>query len=264
MRRTKDTKDILRLAVCSDLRSNILNSLNEEKKSLAQLRDGLKISSTTAIHALRELEKSNLTFEDKDRNYSLTEIGRIIALKLIDFSTTAEVLKRHERFWLEHDLSGIPVNLLKNLTALYNSELIQSTVTPDSVQRFITEIFRSAKEEILGISPIVTLDWAKAVIERANSGIKVSLITTDNVLKISHEDKFKNFSPIHHPNIYLWVNNDLRLGLISNKETMGLTLIDIKSNILDIDKILASNDPVALKWGESLFNGLKKKSQKLR
>src|SRR3972149_8584971 len=97
--------DIHRLAVCSDLRRNLLFSLFEGNKSLSKLRDGLKISSTTAIHSLRDLEKGNLTFQDKNKNYSLTNIGRIIAMKLIDFSNAAEVLKKQEKFWLEHDLS---------------------------------------------------------------------------------------------------------------------------------------------------------------
>ena len=108
MSKIENYHDIHRLAVCSDLRRNILFSLFEGNKSLGNLRDGLKISSTTAIHALKDLEKGNLTFQDKNKNYSLTNIGRIIAMKLIDFSNAAEVLKKQEKFWLEHDLSGIP------------------------------------------------------------------------------------------------------------------------------------------------------------
>ncbi|SNQ60423.1 hypothetical protein [Candidatus Methanoperedens nitratireducens] len=89
-----NTEDLLRLAICSDLRKNILISLIEGKKSLADLRDEMNISSTTAIHALKELEKGNLTYQDKNRDYSLTIIGRIIAMKLLDFSETADTLKK--------------------------------------------------------------------------------------------------------------------------------------------------------------------------
>lgn len=257
-------KDILRLAVCSEMRSNILISLNEGKKSLGELRKELNIVATTALHALRELEENGLVLEDKDRRYLLTDIGRIIVLKLIDFSNAAEVLEKHKRFWLEHDLSGIPVNFLKKLDVLYNSELIQSTITPDRVQRFIIGIFESAEEEIIGISPIVTLDWAEAIFERANSNVKISLIITDDVLKISSENKFKNYSPISHPNIHLWINNNLRLSIVSNRKTMALSLFNNKRRSLDINEILACSDPAALKWSERLFNEFKKKSQKFK
>ncbi|MCD6456079.1 MAG: hypothetical protein J7K81_04745, partial [Methanophagales archaeon] len=46
-------QNTLRLAVCSDLRRNLLICLKEGKKALSELRVELEISSTTAIHALR-------------------------------------------------------------------------------------------------------------------------------------------------------------------------------------------------------------------
>jgi predicted transcriptional regulator len=60
--------NIQRLAVCSALRRNILMSLYADKKLLSHLRDELEISSTTAIHALKKIEKYNLTFQDNDKN----------------------------------------------------------------------------------------------------------------------------------------------------------------------------------------------------
>lgn len=82
MKTNSNIQDIHRLVICSDLRKNILISLNDGNKELFDLRESLKISSTTAIHALKELEKYNLTFQDKNKNYALTNIGRIIVLKL--------------------------------------------------------------------------------------------------------------------------------------------------------------------------------------
>ena len=110
-----NTRDMLHLTACSDLRRNILISMIEQDKSLGDLREGLKISSTTALHALKELEKNNLTFQQKNKNYALTNIGRIITLKLVDFSNAAEVMRKHERFWLDHDISGIPEHLMEKI-----------------------------------------------------------------------------------------------------------------------------------------------------
>ena len=95
MRKKLDSRDLHRLVICSDLRKNLLMCLNEDKKSLGDLRNELDISSTTAIHALRELEKSNLVFQDKDKNYALTKIGRILILKVADFSNAVDVIKKH-------------------------------------------------------------------------------------------------------------------------------------------------------------------------
>lgn len=125
MRKKMESRDLLRLVICSDLRKNLLICLNEDKKSLGDLRNELNISSTTAIHALRELEKSNLVFQDRDKNYALTKIGRILTLKVADFSNAVDVLKKYERFWLEHDLTGIPEHMMEKIGWLKNSNVIQ-------------------------------------------------------------------------------------------------------------------------------------------
>lgn len=119
-----DMLAILRMAVCSDLRRNLLISLNEGKKSLGDLRDKLQISSSTAIHALRELERNDFALQNKNRDYLLTDIGRIIALKLLDFSNAAVALEKHKKFWIQHDLAGIPDHLLEKIGWLKDSMII--------------------------------------------------------------------------------------------------------------------------------------------
>jgi predicted transcriptional regulator len=64
--------ELLRLLICSDLRKKLLLALNNGTTSLADLREATGASSTAAIHALRELEKERLTFQDGKRNYLLT------------------------------------------------------------------------------------------------------------------------------------------------------------------------------------------------
>jgi len=114
----------LHLAACSDLRRRILIALKNGKKPLRELRDSLGVSSTTAIHALRELEKDNLLFQAEDRGYALTNIGEVMVLKLVGIIDVIEVLKKHEDFWLEHDLSGIAPHLLDKMVYDRNSALI--------------------------------------------------------------------------------------------------------------------------------------------
>ncbi len=116
-KKTKPTafQNTIRLSTCSQLRSDILISLKRGRKELRDFRTELGVSSTTAIHALRELEKDNLVFQDEDRNYALTKIGEVVALKLADFIDTIEVLKTHEDFWFTHDLSGIPEHLMEKI-----------------------------------------------------------------------------------------------------------------------------------------------------
>jgi len=152
-------QNTLRLAACSDLRRNLLISLKEGKKPLSELRVELEVSSTTAIHALRELEKNNLVFQDVDKDYALTKIGEIVALKLSDFIAAIEVLKKHEVFWLTHDLSGIPPQLLEKIGWLRDSTLAEDTSTDIfKVHLNFVNLLKKAKE-IKGVSSIFVPDY---------------------------------------------------------------------------------------------------------
>ncbi|MCJ7639368.1 MAG: hypothetical protein MUO70_05745 [Euryarchaeota archaeon] len=84
--------DVARLLICSDLRKNIILSLNHGATTLAELREATGASSTAAIHALRELEKQSLTLQDGGRNYLLSSSGKIVALHLESFVQTVDVI----------------------------------------------------------------------------------------------------------------------------------------------------------------------------
>jgi predicted transcriptional regulator len=174
----------LHLAACSDLRRRILIALKTGKKPLRELRDPLGVSSTTAIHALRELEKDNLVFQAEDRGYALTKIGEVMVLKLVDIIDAIEVLKKHEDFWLEHDLSGIPLRLLDKIGALSNSSLIADT-TADIFKSHtsLLQILETANE-VKGIYPVFHLDYLKIFEELVKRRrIDVELIVTNEVLE---------------------------------------------------------------------------------
>jgi len=248
-------QDIHRLAVCSDLRRNILINLNEGKKPLGNLRDCLKISSTTAIHALRELEKYNLTFQDKNKNYSLTNIGRIIALKLLDFSSTAEVLKKHERFWLEHDLGGIPPHLLEKIGWLRDSNLVVISEldiikTHDS---YITYI-KTAKW-IKGVSPIFSSDYTNIFKEMIEKNVSTQLILTVAVLNKLVDaiglDRLENLISNYHLEIFV-TDENLRVAFSITDAFLSLGLFT-NNGVYDIAYDLISTDDFAVRWGYELF-----------
>ncbi len=59
-KKQQNIQNRIRLAVCSELRRKILGTLRDDKKALRELRKTVDVSSTTAIHAVRDLEKANL------------------------------------------------------------------------------------------------------------------------------------------------------------------------------------------------------------
>ncbi len=242
-----------------------MSRLTEEKVLVALLKGGYSIQELE-----REVKRNRRTIyrvidrlegfvqREKRGRYALTPLGEVLAQKAQEYMKLKELLERHRSFWLSHEFRAIPEPLLLELGALHNSHIVSTGVTPDRAIKTITLAFKNAKERIIGISPIVTLEWARAIVEQADAGVKISLITTEDVLKMQKEKEFRKYSPVNHKNIDLIINNDIKLGFMSNMESVALALFNDRG--LDFQNILVSKDPKAVEWGEKLFRYYKESS----
>ena len=246
--------NIQRLAVCSDLRRNILISLYADQKSLGHLRDELKISSTTAIHALKELEKYNLTFQDKNKNYLLTNIGRIIAVKLLDFNDAAEVLEKHKEFWLGHDMSGIPEYLIEKIGWLIDSELIKDTeIDIFNVHSNFIHLLKNAKE-IRGVSSIYVPEFTSLFQELVSKKIDVQLILSNEVLEKIDEATLNQLITKSKPNFNLFImNKNLKAAITVTDYFLSIGLFRMDGTY-DYSNDLVSYSKEAIAWGNEFFN----------
>lgn len=260
----KIIRNTLHLAACSDLRRRILIALKTGKKPLRELRDPLGVSSTTAIHALRELKKANLVFQAEDRGYALTKIGEVMVLKLVDIMDAIEVLEKHEDFWLVHDLSGIPLPLLDKIGALSNSSLLSDT-TADIFKSHTTllQILETANE-VKGIYPVFHLDYLKLLEELVKRRrIDVELIVTNDVLEdivglMETEEAFKSF--LQEPNLSLFaMNEDIKLALTLTDSIFYLGFF-ADNGVYDRNSALIGDDEKALSWGRELHEHYRKLS----
>ncbi len=265
LKECEDSLAVLRLAICSDLRRNILVSLDEEGKSLSDLRSELQISSSTAIHALRELEKSDLVFQDEYRNYLLTNIGSIIAIKLLDFSSAAEVLKEHRRFWIEHDLTGIPNYMLEKIGWLNNSKVIQ--IDPlDIVKTHSSYIsFIKKAKWVKGVSPIFSPDYPSVFNELIESNVDIEIILTDAVLKRLVDaigwGNLKDLINNHYLKLLI-ADKDLKVAFTATNDILSLGLFTT-NGVYDVKYDLVSTDERAVRWGAELFEYYREKATPL-
>lgn len=260
-------KNTLHLASCSNLRRNIMISLKGGKKQLGELRDDLKVSSTTAIHALRELEKGTLIFQGEDRAYALTIIGEIIALKLEDYINAIDTLKKHEKFWLEHDLRDIPVALLEKIGDLSKSVLLSDTPT-DTFKSHTTYIqILEHATEVHGIYPIFNLEYfeiLKDLVRRKK--IDVEIIVTNEVLDsigglIETEEPVKDF--FEDPNFALFaVDEPIKIALTLTDSVFYLGLF-ARNGLYDYNRALLSDDQTALSWGKALYAHYRRLSEEV-
>lgn len=259
-----DNNDIHRLVVCSDLRRNILLSLNEGTKSLRFIRDGLKISSTTAIHALKELEKADITFQEKNKKYSLTNIGKFVALKVLDFNNAAQVLKKHHRFWLDHDLGGIPPIQMEKIGWLKDSDLVE--IDPlDLVKTFGSYLaFIKTAKWVKGVSPIYSADYEKIFNEVIQKNISIQLILTGAVFKKLTDtmglDILNNL--IHNYSLEIFISDEnIKVAFTLSDTHLSFGLFS-NNGIYDVTQDLICSGDFAVRWGYELFEYYKGRSKK--
>jgi len=258
------TRDILHLAVCSGLRMTIILSLKKGKKSLGDLRSELEVSSTTAIHALRALEKNNITMQDKDKKYMLTKLGEIMALKLLDFSNAAEVLKKHERFWLEHDLSGIPEHLLEKIGWLKDSTIVEDIPTDIfKSHTYFLELIKKSKV-IRGFSSIYHPEYPELIEELVNRKVDVEIIVTSKVFEKILETAKKTLKKIlYSENFSLFVlNEEVKIAFTLTDSVLHIGLFS-NDGTYDYNKDIISDNEKAISWGRLLYEHYFNKSKKV-
>ena len=246
-RQLKNIQDIF----ASKMQISLLLSFVEGAKNLKELELLTRSRSQNLLPKIGGLVKNGILKKCERGIYRATPAGEIIISKILDIIDTCEILKNE--FWLSHNLNAIPKPLLSNLSALNNSQFLQSEVTLDVAQRATIQFLENSKKNIWSISPVVTLGWAKTIIHRANHGVKVSIITTEKVLKTADTEEFKRFSPLNNSNIQLWIYNDLGLAFMSDEELIALALPDKRSNVLDLQDFLICESPEAVAWGKQLF-----------
>jgi len=260
----KNMQNTLRLATCSGLRRSIIIFLQTGKKALSELRNDLGVSSTTVIHALRELEKDNLIFQDETRNYALTKIGEVIALKLSDFIDVIDVLKKHEDFWLTHDLNGIPPHLLEKIGWLKDSTIVKDTATDifKSHSNFIN-LLEDVKE-MRGVSSIFVPDYPHLFEELIlKKKADVELILTKEVLEKIDEEILKEIFADKSSKFKLYITGkDIRACFTVSDYFMALGLFRVDETY-DYSRDLVSYSRDAIRWGRELFEWYLKRAKRV-
>lgn len=252
--------DLLKFLTSSNVRTSILLSLNESSKNLTDLKQELNLESSTVIHSTNKLEKRDLIFKNGE-NYNLSQTGKIFALKLVNLIKTMDTVKNHEKLWLNHEIEGIPEDLLLKIGELRNSILIKPEPTDiNKPHTTFTQLLQSSKK-LKGVSPVFHLDFAEIVAALVSEGANVQLIFTEVILEkvinsipkeILLKDNFK---------VYL-INEEVKeaFAVTNSFLSFGLFLMD---GLYDYSTDLVSEDKDAIAWGELLFEYYLQKSKRI-
>lgn len=246
---------ILHLLACSDLRKSLAEALRGGKSlTLSHLSEQVGASSPAAVHALRELAKEDLTYQDEKRNYLLTNIGEIVMRKLEETNVTINALSKNKQFWLEHDLSGLPVGLLDKVGSLEHSITISST--PTDLFKIVSTFFMLLEnaKEVRGVSPIFIPDLPTNFIKLVAKGIDIKLVVTPEVLEAI-------LNTTERTELKEALKGNLKIYTIETQPSVAFTVTDYflelgffrPDKTYDWSNELISYSEDSLNWGRELF-----------
>ncbi|MHC1631845.1 MAG: helix-turn-helix transcriptional regulator [Methanotrichaceae archaeon] len=239
----------------------VLLCLKDENKNIGELVREIGFRNTTILHAINRMIKSD-TVTRIEHGYKLTNLGKIQACFLDDMINLVTVLEEHKNFWLTHDMSGIPTELLKKIGMLAQSDIITSDygVPLKAQENFISELMKS--KEIHGVSPINIPGYSDAITIPIKNGAKVDLILTEDILEIISKE-------YHNLTRKLLECDNFKLYKIDASITVAFTVTDSLLSLglyrldgyYDLGNDLICRGEYAVAWGLELFEYYRKRSE---
>ena len=261
-----DKNDDLNLSflVLSGKRENLVRLLNKGPKTLQEIKNSLNVTSSGIIPEIRKLEEKRL-IQQKEREYSLTEIGEVVAESISRVERNIHVFNRDLKFWNEHRIEGIPKEFRLRLYELGNYEIIRSTTTDIlRPQNEYLKILLKAKK-FKGVSSVLHPQYPKYVIDLADNGVPVSLIVTRKLFKVINEnfgEYLKRGINYDNANIFICDEN-IKFSFSVTDFFLSMRLF-LKDDTYDFYQNIVSFDESAVKWGEDLFSYYEVRSKKVR
>lgn len=253
---------LLSVLTFSEKRKGLLFLLQEEPRTLSDIKEHFDVRSPEILPRLKEMENTNLIYRE-DGLYYLTPIGKVAARHFEPFLKTLNAIEVNESFWKKHDLSNIPENLLDRIKDLGECKIEkdENEYIYDSHIHFLDNV--TASSHFMGFSSIFLPHYPSLFLEMARKGIAVSIIVTPNVffkLKSGHSEEINEFLEFEKTELYL--ADSFKIAFVATDKFFSLSLF-FKNGTYDPQNDLVGFSPDALVWGEDLFNYYREKSMKI-
>ena len=260
-------ENMLKMLMSSGIKYRIVVALSGGPRSLGELHGMVGSTKSTISHALSDLMDENLVFQDpENKKYGLTNIGYLVYLQIRNVTEALETIRKFEDFWLNHDLSGIPSELLLQIGDLKDCEL--HVTTPDYLRlphEVYMELIKTSKW-IRGVSPILFSDYPGEFLDLAfGKDVDIEIITTKKVYKrlieLARPEEVERVRDL--PNVRLYViEEDPKVAFTVTDNFLSLGLF-FPNGTYDMMTDMMGRSERAKKWGLELFEYYKRNSERV-
>jgi len=178
------------------------------------------------------------------------------------------VLKKHEDFWLTHDLRGIPEQLLEKIGWLKNLTLAEDTSTDIfKVHLNFINLLKNAKE-IKGVSSIFVPDYPLLFVDLViKKKADVQLVMTEEVfnkmLEMTNQKLLKKAIKDENFKLKLYtVEENINAAFTVTDYFLSFGLFHVDGTY-DYNRDIISYDRKGIKWGRELFEWYLKRAERV-
>jgi len=257
---------LLELLCRSQVRKEILFKLKEGPKTLRELEKAVPAKKEVLARELKKTEKAGLTHRDK--YWSLTEKGFIVAEAFFRFYKLLNTLEKDREFWSGAMIGQIPEKFRLELWEIGDYEVIR--VQPKDIdlveRKYEEEILKPDVRWIRGVSSVYHPSWPDLYIKLAKQGKSIELVLTESVLKQVIDEYGKEilkefFDRCKSCRIFV-CKEDVKVVFVVTNCFLTLAFFGGDGEYRG-DQTLWSYEKSAIRWGSSLFSYYRRRSKLL-
>jgi predicted transcriptional regulator len=170
-----DNVEKLFFDLASESRMGILQGLSQKSMKMQEIGRTLDLSATETFRQLQRLSDDLIISKNVEGNYTLTQYGKFVLFLCPSF----EVILKHKRYFLEHDIWQLPPQFLYRIGDLSKAEL--RVDIPENLNH-VEEMIQNAQEYLWIITNRILDAHTRAMVERCKHGLKYRALFHQDLL----------------------------------------------------------------------------------
>jgi predicted transcriptional regulator len=232
--------DLLFYELASQDRLSILRQLCNSSLKMQDVARKLDLTATEASRQLQRLNQAKLIERGPDGNYTTTQLGRLLLI----LSTPLGFVYKHDDYFLNHDVTRIPLPFVNRL-----GELSQGTLVEDLISDLARweALLTAAEEHIWVMTPRAMGHLTKISAVKLSEGVKIRSI-------LNEENRPTKNSLPSSKNVERRLIQEVPIIMIITEKEASVSFPASKADLsAGFSSSFFGSDPVFLKWANDLF-----------
>lgn len=238
----------------SEVRLKILKSLDESPKTMRELNDLVLLSYSSISNNLNKLVSEGFLVK-KERKFYLTNIAYLNLVNYMGFDNSIKVTNFLADFLVNHDISPLLDDSLRDLSDLDGSRLVESTSIDIYKPHNEFKNLLGAANILQIILPYLHPDYPSLIKDLLLKEVSIDLLINKDILEKFMSDVGNDIIQNAISEGFLTIKylvQPLKLALAVSDDFVAIGLFKKDGNF-DQNRLIVSDVEKSIKWGNKLF-----------